>query len=225
MITFPAFTVLCVTHAQQSSAVRLYFYVRAPAVLFQRGSFTVSPDFCFGLFVFLSHWTVTCPPGRLRCRGLMYDTHPCFFFLSHSSYWSSLFMSPIDLMHGDFVLDFRALCNICHWVIVPPIRLEEADYNKKIPWHLECAWESWWEIFPLLRMISDCLTNLCCWTWMRWEEWSARLEQSFWNAATMYQPFLSFVESPYSNLEDSMTPPRPHSWNRCNSLQIVWCAS
>lgn len=119
-----------------------FFYVRAPAVLFQRGSFTVSPDFSFGLFNFLSHWTVTCLLGCLRCRGLMFDTHP-YFFLSHSSHWSRLFMSPIDLMHGDFVLDFCALCNICHWVIVSPIKREEADYNKKIPWHLEYAWESW----------------------------------------------------------------------------------
>lgn len=154
--------------------MRLYFLRKGPGSFISARFLHCFTGFFFpfGLFVFLSHWTVTCPLGRLRCRRLMYDIHPyIYLFLSHSSHWSSLFMSPIDLMHGDFVLDFCALCNMCHWVIVPPVRLEEADYSKKIPWHLEYAWESWDILFFLLLwLISDCLTNLSCWIWMRWDE-------------------------------------------------------
>lgn len=145
MITFPAFTVLCVTHAQQSSAVRLYFLRKGP------GTF-ISARFLhrftgFSLWVVRFSFTLNSHmPSRPPTLSRFNVRHtPMFFFFVpfKPSIRSSLFMSPIDLMHGDFVLDFCALCNICHWVIVPPVKREEADYNKEIPWHLEYAWESW----------------------------------------------------------------------------------
>lgn len=45
MITFPAFTVQCITYKQQFSTISCLFYISAAHVLFRRRFFTISVDF------------------------------------------------------------------------------------------------------------------------------------------------------------------------------------
>lgn len=78
-------------------------------------SSTISEDF-FLWWCVLSQGKSYAPVSHLQCLGLMFETHPCFspFHLSRP------FMSLIDLMHGDFVLELHfwffyfSLYNMCH---------------------------------------------------------------------------------------------------------------
>lgn len=145
-------------------------------------------------------------------------------------------MSSIDLTHGDFVLDFSSLCNICHWVIVPPVKLKHIAPEKEMSLIFGILAENWelylfvrWSIYSRFWWISHWRSNSAGWIWMRLKGWNNRFEQLFLNnVLAVSEP----VESPCSNLDDSILSQRFHFchifWPRaffflkdCSHLQYI----
>lgn len=79
MITFPAFTVQCVTHEQQF--IGYWAFVLRPGSMFYFSNASSLSQKDFSLIMYLSQRKSHAPFSLLHYQGLMFETHPCLSLL------------------------------------------------------------------------------------------------------------------------------------------------